>query len=138
MPNIRLMSALGLALAASLSFAVSPVGAWKGKVSVKAPALPPNVPAEQKAMVAKMLGQVAKATLALNLKKDGTYQMKANGFPGPKGNDVKTGKWSVKGSTVTLTESGPTGHPEAFALSANGKTMSMDLPGGQGKVTFTR
>jgi len=132
------MSALGLALVASLSFAVSPVGAWKGKVNVKAPALPPSVPPEQKAMITKMIAQVSKATIALNLKKDGTYQMKATGFPGPKGNDVKTGKWIQKGNTVTMTESGPTGRPQDFALSANGKLLSMELPGGQGKVVFTR
>lgn len=138
MSNPRLAFVLGLSLAAAVALAASPVGTWKGKIVVKVPPMPANVNPQQKAMMTQMLGQIAKAKIVANLKKDGTFTVKTSGMPGPKPSDTTNGKWTQKGNTVTMTESKPGEKPQNFILSPNGKTMTLALPGGQGQVIFTR
>lgn len=138
MSIIRVVSAVGLSLAASLALAATPVGNWTGKISVKVPAMPPNTPPQQKAMVTKMMSQLAAAKILANFKKDGTFTVNTSGMPGPKPSDKSNGKWTQKGNAITLTDAKNPGRPQVFTLSPNGKTMSLTMPGGQGKVVFTR
>ncbi|RYH14653.1 MAG: hypothetical protein EON57_00035 [Alphaproteobacteria bacterium] len=129
---------MSLSLVASLALAASPVGKWSGKITVKLPPMPANTPPQQKAMVTQMMGQLAKSKILANFKKDGTFTMNATGMPGPKPNDTTAGKWTQKGNAVTLTDTKNPGRPQTFIMSPNGKTMSLTMPGGRGKVVFTR
>ena len=135
----RLPLALGLALAAPLALAASPVGSWTGKITAKMPPMPANMPAQQKAMMAQVMGQMAKVRIMLNLKADKTFTVATMGMPqAPQ--KKETGKWSQKGNVVTMTDANAKmgAKSQDFMLSPDGKTMTLALPGGRGKVVFTR
>ena len=138
MSNFRVVCAVSLSLAASLALAATPVGNWSGKITVKLPPMPANTPPQQKAMVTKMMGQLAAAKILANFKKDGTFTVNTSGMPEPKPTDTTTGKWTQKGNAVTITDNKQPGRPQTFTMSPNGKTMSLSMPGGQGKIVFTR
>jgi hypothetical protein len=138
MSHLRVLSAVSLSLVASMALAATPVGKWSGKITMKLPPMPANVPPQQKAMVTKMMGQLAKAKILATFKKDGTFVMNASGMPGPKPSDTTSGKWTQKGNAVTMTDTKNPNRPQTFTMSANGKMMSLAMPGGQGKVVFTR
>lgn len=139
MSNTRFAFALVLPFAAAIAFAGTPVGNWKGKISVKMPPMPPNMPVEQKQMVTKMMAQVAKGSLLANFRKDGTFTMKTIGMPMvPKGKESQTGKWTQKGTLVTVHDDNSKQPPQTMVLSRDGKTMVMTLPQGQGKIVFKK
>ena len=133
-----------LVVGASLSLAQSPVGAWKGKLNIKLPAPKPDATAQQKAEYAKAKAQLAKAVFNLSLKANKTWSLKASGVPmGPNGGE-QTGTWALNGKTVTLTGNpnpkNPnfTPPPQNANLSADGKTLTITIPGGMGSLVFKR
>lgn len=103
---------------------------------MKLPPLPANMPAAQKANVLKAFAQIAKASIALNLKKDKTYTAKASGVPAAEKDKGDKGTWSQVGNKVTLKSTKPGDQPKTFILSGN--KMVFTMPGGRGQVVFTR
>ena len=132
----RLTLALNLALFSSVACAATPVGKWTGKIIVTVPPLPANAPAQQKQAYATAMAQVAKARIMLDLKADKTYTGMMTGVPAANANTK--GKWTQKGNAVTFTESKPGEKPQTMMLSKDGKTMTMTMPRGQGKILFSR
>ena len=142
----RLSLSLGLAFAASLALAATPVGKWTGRISMKAPSIPANANPQQKAFVQQMVAQLAKARVLMTLKADKTFVMTVTGMPMAASQKPQMGKWSQKGNVVMLTSTAPAmaGRPkpkpstQKATLSADGKTMTLVAPNDQGKVVFTR
>lgn len=134
-----------LVVGVTASFAQSPVGTWTGKIELKMPKLPANMPPEQKAMMDKMLGQMKQARIVLTFKGDKTYTAESKGMPGPSGASTKSGgTWSQSGKTITMTAKEkpgqPTGAPknQTMNFSADGKSLVLLIPNNQGQVTFTK
>jgi len=129
---------LPLLLAAPFAQAASPVGAWTGRFDVPIPPLPANLTAQQKAMAAKAIAQIKNGRIYLTLKADHTYSTRQTNLPslGP----ASKGTWSQKGAVVTMSEKTPSGQVknQAFTLSANGKTLAFAMPGGHGRMVFSR
>ena len=133
----RVSLALGLALAAPLALAANPVGHWTGKMMIKMPPVPANAPAQQKAMMQKIMTQMASARIMLDLKPNKTFTVSMNGMP-QAGAKTESGNWSQKGNVVTTTQSKPGSKPQSMTLSPDGKKMILVIPGGQGSVVFTK
>ena len=134
----RLPLALGLVLAAPFALAASPVGHWTGKISIVMPPIPANAPAQQKAMMQKVVAQMAAARIILDVKADKTYTVTTTGLPMQQAGKKETGKWSQKGNSVTMTDTKKGGQAQNLILTPDGKTMTLAMPNGQGKVVFTR
>ena len=84
-------------------------------------------------------------TINLTMKKDNTYTLTTSGGPPQaKGNQDDKGTWKQSGKTVTVksTKKGNKGpdKPQSMTLSADGKTMTMNLPAGagQGSLVFKK
>jgi hypothetical protein len=125
------------AVVAAGAFA-SPVGKWKGKVSIN-PKLPPNLTAEQKKQVDAQLAMIRQMTIEMDVKRDKTYTVKTVG--GPQANKPETGKWSANGNKVKFT-SPRNAEGQEMVLSSDKKTMTATIPSPQGqppvKIVFTR
>ncbi len=96
---------------------------------------------QQQQMMAQMKAAMEKMTLTLDLKKDHTYTVHMTGGPTGGGEHSDHGTWSQSGNKVTLTGSKDVRrgrNSQEFALSKDGKTMSFNVPNGQGNVVFTR
>lgn len=137
MSKSRVLFVGGLTLAASLALAASPVGSWTGKVIAKMPPIPATATPQQKAMMQQGMAMAAKIRIMLNLKADKTFTVTVGGLPNGAPQKPESGKWSQKGNIVTTTST-KMGKAQSLMLSADGKTMTLDTPGGQGKVVFTR
>jgi len=129
------------ALSACALAGPSPVGTWKGHVTIDGSKLPkaPN-PQVQKARD-QQIAQAGKTQITMTVKSNKTFTVTTI-HGGPQSGKPQAGTWTQSGSNVTLTgnEKGPDGklHPQTFTLSANGKTLSTVVPGGIIKVVLTR
>ncbi|CAN5611442.1 hypothetical protein BH11ARM2_BH11ARM2_32460 [soil metagenome] len=134
----RLFPALaGIALsAAAFAAAPTPVGSWTGKIGL--PGLPANATAQQKQQMQMAMAMVTKFKFTLNVKADKTCLIT---IANPQTNKptTQTGKWSQAGNKVTFVNSkGKDAHPMTAFLSANGKTMTAQVPQGKGSLVFTK
>lgn len=149
-PSARTLfiAAISLALFA-IALAQNVTGAWKGKASVDTSKLPKMEGVDQKKMVDEIKSMLGKMTINLDLKANKNYAIKVTGLPNNTKDQTSEGTWKQSGKTITLTptkENGkkPTGEsakPQNLTVSADGKKMTMPLPGGAmfgGVVTFTR
>jgi hypothetical protein len=121
------------------------VGAWKGHVEMNMSKMPPAKTPEQKQMMDKVMAQIKKMVINLNMKSDKTFTMTAIGAPPDGKNHTMTGTWSQKGDTVNFvnkTEDGKpaTGNDKTMVGTVSGKSLSLELPGskGEGKLVFKR
>lgn len=118
---------MAVALAAG-AFAADVTGKWSGKIEIEGN---PEIKAKVKAQ-----GGMQGPTITIDLKSDKTYKADQTGMPGGKAM-ASEGKWSVSGSTVTLTPtkrdgkavSGEAAKPKVYTLSKDGKTLTMDISG---------
>lgn len=125
------------------------VGKWKGSIDLDLTKIMAMVPPDKQADVKTQLAGVKKAQMLLTLKADGTFTHSAKNLPGAADQDA-TGTWAVKGDKVTmktrtLTSGKKTDATETktdseriFTLSKDGKTLTTELPGGQGKLTYKK
>lgn len=125
------------AVATGSALAASPVGVWKGKIQFKAPNLPATMNPQQKAMVQQQLAMVQKMQIVLNIKANKTFTASVSGGPAGANQKQQNGTWTQNGNNLVMTDA-KSKTAQTFALSANGKTLSFDMPGGQGKIVFTR
>lgn len=138
MSTLRVPILLGLAFVSALAAAASPVGTWKGKLQISLPKLPANASPQQKEMMTKAAAMLSKASFTLVVKADKSFVFTSAAMPGGKA-QTESGKWSQAGAVVTFVSAKKTAEPaQKLTLSANGKTMTQDLPGGRGKVIFTK
>lgn len=136
---------LAIALTTSAFAAPKLVGAWKGHIDLKADLN--SVPAQQRAMVSQVLGQIQKTTLSIELKANKTFVETVKSPMGP-GPQTKEGTWSLNGNQIVTVATKLNGKPapkgmpnETLIVSKDGKTLSIALPargGVTGKITFTR
>lgn len=132
---MKLAVLISAALLASVALASSPVGTWTGKFNVKTPAIPANLPAAQKTMMARMVAKFKTGKMMLTLKADHTYTIEAVGLPfSQKGG----GTWSQKGNVITAKASRPGAKPQLTTMSKDGKHLTNVLPNGQGTLVFSR
>jgi hypothetical protein len=134
---------------ATLLFAVAPAqnlaGKWNGKLTVSAPKMPANVSAEQKAMVQKQISLVQQMKFQLTMLSNKTFTIVVSGGPIKKP-DVGSGKWTQKGSNLTLKTDKKNGKPTSgekpleLTVSKDGKKLIAKMPEAQGKASlvFTR
>lgn len=140
----RASLAIGLCLAAPFALAASPLGTWKGKVTVNMaamPGMPANMTPQQKAQAMKMIQTATeKMRILITFKPNHTYTSSVTGAPMAQANASSTGKWTQKGNTIMATSNDPRakGRTNNMTISANGKTMTAMAPNGFGKVVFTR
>ena len=129
------------------AIAQSPVGAWKGKLNIKMPPMPANADPQMKAMMEKGMAAARNMTINLTMKKDNTYTLTTTGAPAEaKGKQDDNGTWKISGKTVTVVSKKKNGmgnqKPQTMTLSADGKTMTMPLPGrggsSQGSLVFKK
>ncbi|HRI43556.1 MAG TPA: lipocalin family protein [Fimbriimonadaceae bacterium] len=124
-------------------------GAWKGKISMDTSKIPAPKDEQGKKMLEQVKTMLGKMKITLNLNSNKTYAMKATGLPNSMKDQVSEGTWKQSGKSITLTptkENGkkPTGEsakPVTLTLSADGKKMSMAVPGAAGmggSLVFTR
>src|SRR5262249_35570637 len=93
LPDMKKLAALAvLTLATVAAFAQSPVGSWKGKISVDTSAMPKPQNAQQADMIKKAMDAVSKITLQLNLKGDKTYTISVPPMMGQPAH-TSEGKW---------------------------------------------
>jgi hypothetical protein len=120
------------------------VGRWTGALQIDESKLPKAENEEQKKQIAEALAVARKIKLDLTLKADQTYAGVTTGAPD---GDVRTeGKWSVQGTTLTLTPikrdgkavSGQGAQPRKWTIAKDGRTISMPMPGGQGLTMVLR
>jgi hypothetical protein len=145
MKSSRLLSVLLLSvLLFAVATAASVVGSWKGKVVLDTSKMKKALNAAEQQRQQQMINSSKSLALTLVFKKDGTYSATATGAPQ---GTTDSGKWSQSGNTITVTSSrklanGTPSKPESFTMSANGKMLSMPLPGTNmgvtGKIIFTR
>lgn len=129
----------GITLFGSAFASPKVIGSWKGKIHLIVPKMPDSNP-QMKAMIEKQLATLANLSILLNVKPDHTYSTRTQGGPSSVPNKESTGKWSTEGTTITLKSSDPKAPKEGqkLTVSANGKTMTLTLPRGQGSVIFTK
>ncbi len=131
-----LVAVAALCLLTTSAIAQSPVGSWKGKINMKMPTLPANMPPSSKAMVQQQLAAVQKMVINLTMKKDQTYTVTTTGAPAGAGNQDDKGTWKQKGKTITMSSGKKTPNgankPQDFILSADGKTLTLTIPGPSG------
>jgi hypothetical protein len=139
------------ALVATFAFALAQnvTGAWKGRIDIDMSKLPAAKNEEGKKMMEQVKTMLGKMKITLTLNANKTYSMKATGLPNAMKDQTSEGTWKQRGKSVTLTptkENGkkPTGEsakPVTLTVSADGKKMSMAVPGGAGmggSLVFTR
>lgn len=144
--GMRSFATLALVLVGtSLSLAQSPVGSWKGKIDFKLPPMPANAPEQQKAMVKQIADQMKKVAIALTVKGNKTYVMTISGAPmQSQKSQTQEGTWSQSGDKITFTnkpnakEPNQPKQPLSGTITKNGKTLTFQIPNGQGSLTFTR
>ena len=134
----RVSLALALVAAAPFALAANPVGKWTGKMMIKMPTLPPSANPQQKAMMEKVMSQMSQARITLDLKANKTFTVSMTGMPQAQGAKTETGMWSQKGNVVTTTQAKAGSKPQSMTLSPDGKTLTLTIPNGQGKVVFTK
>ncbi len=140
------MSVLKLALAVATLSCVSVsafgatqvLGAWKGKIHVDIAKLPRANDPKMKPILLQQIAVVAKAAFDLKISKDGTFKMTVSGAPPPAKNETQTGTWSLKGDQLTLMSLHRKQSAHPFTIAKDGKSFSVDLPGGMAKLVFTR
>jgi hypothetical protein len=134
---------LGLFAALSISasaFAPNLTGNWKGKMSMDMAALKKKIEASSSKMSPEQKKQVqAQMSMAenmfktmvfdLNVKGDGTYTMKSPAGMGKGSGGLETGKWTLKGNTVTMTDNNAKAGMKVISgnLAKNGRTIVFDL-----------
>ena len=130
---LKPMLLVSLAIASAMSFAeANIVGKWRGTFSIT---LPSTLTPEQKKMAEGQVAAVKKAVILMTVNKGGTYTAVSKGIPGQK-DESETGTWKIKGDQVTFKNAKD---PEqTVTLSKDAKTMTMTLPGGAGKLVFTK
>jgi hypothetical protein len=139
---MKTLTSLVLLAVASLCIATqSAVGTWKGHVVVDTSKMKQVTPAQRKALLAQVTAsQNATYTLILNANR--TYVARSSMDRKP--SDADSGSWIQVASTVKLTSTKKADlKPGGWALqmSANGKTLTLDLPPAQGitgKLVFSR
>lgn len=127
------------------------VGAWTGKIEMRASKAPKLTDPNQKRMMDGLLAQIKALRMRLNLNANKTFTLKVTGAPAtPKGSaksareQVGEGTWSQKGSVITLkltkaNGAAPKGQNPPRYLNVVGKTLEMNNPAMQGaKVVFSR
>ncbi len=160
MNNLKKIS-LGIAalMVATIASAADPAGNWKGKLQldmkkIEAQMAPmmKNATDQQKTAMREQMKKSSDMSVVLTLKANKTATFKltgasANARPGSKD---QLGTWSMSGSTVTIKMDAPAGAPKGannqplvLKLSADGKSMSGDIPGApgsgsMGKFSFTK
>lgn len=144
----RLAPALVLIAVAGSAFASDITGNWTGKIELGNITLPANFTAEQKKQMEPMIAQqkeaLKKASINFVFKKGGTYTATSVGMPNA--GKPSTGKWALKGSTLTITpdakEGKMAGGPKSMSgdVASNGKaiTFSVKSPGGEMKIILKR
>ncbi len=103
---------------------------------MQAPPMPANAPEAQKAMVTKAMAQMRAARIMLVLKANKTYTGKTVGLPTSQAD--AGGTWSQAGNVVTIQPKRAGAPASKLTMSKDGKTMTISLPGGRGKVVFSR
>ena len=122
------------------TFAIDPVGAWTGKLQLKLPRLPPNLPPDRRALAARAAEKIKSGRIDLTLRADHSFAVRIVNLPSMGPSDTR-GAWSQRGRTVTLHDSTPGIEPQNFVLSADGRTMSYPIQnafGAQGRLVFSR
>lgn len=146
-PRVLVVGALLATFAFALAQGVN--GVWKGKISVDLSKVPAPKDENGKKMLEQVKTMLGKMKITLNLKPNKTYSMTASGLPNAMKDQTSEGTWKQSGKSVTLTptkENGkkPTGEsakPVTLTVSADGKKMSMAVPGAGsmgGTLVFTR
>lgn len=145
----RLSLAAAVLVVSAVAYAAGAVGKWNGKLDIKLPANMPKMEASQKQMMDNMLAEARKMRVALELKSNNTFVLKASNIPGPNKTATSEGTWKQTGSNIVITAkkedgkavTGEKAKPQTMILSKDGKTMTLSLPGGMGgsaKIVFTR
>ena len=144
MKVIKILAAASILLAAS-AFAAGPsvVGAWNGKIKFDMARILAKAKPENREMIKKSLAAADKFKLGLNLKQNHTFTLTITG--GPAKQPVKgEGTWTMKGDKLTMVQTKQGGKPvqkkspQVLTVAKNGRTMDMVIPGGQGKMIFTK
>jgi hypothetical protein len=135
-------AALILAVSGSALGSASLAGVWRGKIKVDRSKIPPLSDPQMKKTFETQMSMISKMSISLNLKKNGTFAMQVMGIaaPGAKPSGSQTGKWSVKGTSLTLAISASAasgGSSKVFAVAKNGKSFSTDVYTGT-SIVFTR
>ncbi len=151
----NLKISLGIATLALAAFAIAagdPVGTWNGKLQIDMkklmaqmePMMKSATPA-QKAQFTEQMKKVADVTLLLKLNKDKTATIRSSAPGAKEPPKDATGTWSLSGSQVSvkMAGKGTNNPPLVLKLSADGKSMTGDIPGmngggSQGKMTFKK
>ncbi len=131
------MSAAAVVVLMSSALAASPVGKWKGKVSVSAPPMPANATDAQKKQVEQAMAMVKAMVINMDVKSNKTYVVTVTG--GPQQPKPESGTWAQKGSAVIFT-SPKSKQGQKMTLSADGKKMTVTMGAGPqaATVTFTK
>ena len=143
--NFSRSTALALSLcvfATVASAAPTPVGTWKGKISVN---LGKDATPQMKQQLPMMKAMIEQMSISITFNKDKTYKSTSSSGAAPKGSkpQEESGTWSQSGLTVTINNPKATRGPKSqnATLSKDGKTMTITPPA-QGpmevKVVFTK
>lgn len=119
------VAAAALSILTAIAAPASVVGAWKGKLSIDKSKMPPSVTPDQ---IKSFESHFSKITLMLDLKKDGTFTIKADGVPSQTPAKSQSGTWTLKGNQLTI-QAGK-GKPQVFTVAKNGKSFSASQFGG--------
>ena len=118
------------------AIAQSPVGKWTGKLNLKMPEVPAAADANTRQMIEQSMAAVKKMTLHLTFSNDKTYSLFTKGAPAQAGGEQKdNGTWSQSGKNVNIVSTRKDkkpDKPQTMVFSADGKTLTMSLPGGPG------
>jgi hypothetical protein len=125
-----------LAAMTACTFAQSAAGAWKGKLNLTMD-LPKTSDPKMKALMDQQMAAMKAITIHLTFKADKTYTLTTSGTPPQMGGgQTDKGKWTQTGKTVTITSTkvaSKENKPQKMTLSADGKTLTMLIPGPNGK-----
>lgn len=128
---------------ASYGLAANVVGVWNGKIQFDMAKIMKNAKPDQKQLIQKGLAGAKKVKIVLTLKADRSFITTVTGSMAGQ-NTSSEGKWMQSGKTVTLTTTKRAGKPvgktqsQVLSVAPNGKMMFMPLPGGNGKIVFSR
>jgi len=143
-----LAPALLFAAIAGSAFASDITGNWTGKIELGKFNLPASMTAEQKKQMEPMIAQqkeaLKKASINFVFKKGGTYTATSVGMPGAA--KPSTGKWTLKGSTLTIVPDPKEGQMASGPKSMSGEvaptgkviTFSVKSPGGDMKIVLKK
>ena len=144
MKTMRILTAVTALLTVS-AFAAVPnvVGAWNGKIKFDMARILAKAKPENREMIKKSLASANKFKLGLNLKQNHTFTLTITG--GPAKQPVKgEGTWTMQGNKLTMLQTKQNGKPvqkktpQVLTVANNGRSMDMVIPGGQGKMIFTK